>query len=98
MDDSQGEGFGGLNPDGNRAAHPRNSAVIVYLAVEYQQPNHENNYVRTVGRDTLARLRFPVCLAASHVQKTRAHSPQVRLRHSHRSEEHTSELQSRFDL
>src|SRR6266404_6764944 len=57
--------------------------VLFYLAAEYQQPNHENNYVRTVGRDSLARLRFPVCLAASHVQKTRAHSPQVRLRHSH---------------
>src|SRR5213082_4129839 len=46
MDDSQGEGFGRLNPDGGRAAYQRNSAGTVYLAAEYQQPNHENNYVR----------------------------------------------------
>ena len=41
MDDSQGEGFGRLNPDGDRAAYPSNSADIAYLAAEYQQPNHK---------------------------------------------------------
>jgi glutamate 5-kinase len=69
MDNSQDEGFGRLNPDGDRAAYQRNSAGIVYLAAEYQQPNHENNYVRTVGRDTLARFRFPICFSSIRMSR-----------------------------